>query len=868
MSLIYHFGDTCSIQGHDKDLLGNKGANLVEMARLGFNVPPGFVISSDLCKYYYANNKTLPKNFKDDLKLAVQKLQQANNKSFGDSNNPLLVSIRSGASVSMPGMMETILNVGLNDDTCEGLAKKINTSFALDSYRRFLQMYGSVALDIPGYFFEQHISNFDYKEASVDKLKRIIEAFKLVIQTHSKHYNSLPDVYAQLEKSIIAVLNSWTFEKAVTYRKIYNISENLGTAIVVQAMVFGNINDRSGTGVVFSRNPVNGNKELYGEFLLQAQGEDVVSGTHTPKSIADLDDSDGIYNEMPEVYKDLQLVVARLEDHFLDMQDVEFTVEDGKLYILQTRSGKRSVSAAIKIAVDMVKENKITKEEAISRISPESLSQLMHLFVDYSKPLKIIGKGLPASPGSACGIIAFTSEEAETISSYAPTILVRQDTSPEDIKGMHFASGILTSKGGMTSHAAVVARGMGKPCISGANINIDIHNRTVAIGGMIIHGSDYITIDGSTGNIILGKTELINQEFSNEFEILMSWVDEFRKLKVRANAENVLDVQTALRFGAEGIGLCRTEHMLFEQERLNLIRQIVLADGLDQRLKYINQLFKLHKSDFKEIFSLLDSQSINVRLFDPPLHEFLPKDDFETIAHALNISEEILAKKFKQIEEKNPMLGHRGCRLGITYPELYEMQVKAIFEAVIEVQQEKNISFGLEIMLPFISTTQELDILTALIHNQAKQVQTALNQNISYKIGTMIELPRAALLADEIAKYVDYFSFGTNDLTQTTYGLSRDDMAYFAATYKDQGIFKEDPFVFLDEEGVGKLIKIACKKGKAANPKLSLSICGEHGGNPKSIAFCNDIGLNYVSCSPFRVIIAKLAAAQANINLK
>jgi pyruvate,orthophosphate dikinase len=866
MSFIYHFSknDSKSFKFFDKNLLGNKGANLAEMASLGFNIPAGFIVTSDLCKYYYDHNRTLPASFEDELKEAINHLEKHTGKILG-GDNPLLLSVRSGASVSMPGMMETILNVGLNDKSCDALAAKTNIKFVLDSYRRFLAMYGSTVLGIPSYLFQSHVREFDIKNTDIDQLNKIIQEFKNIIKSQSNLYNT--NVYEQLKNSILAVLNSWTFEKAVTYRKIYQISDSLGTAVIVQAMVFGNLNEKSGTGVVFSRNPVCGNKELYGEFLLAAQGEDIVSGECNPTSISDANNPNGICVNMAAMYEELKLVVSKLENHFQDMQDVEFTIENEKLYILQTRNGKRSVAASIKIVVDMVNEGIISKQEAIARVDPESLSQLMHMFVDYDKPLRIIGKGLAASPGSACGLVAFTSDEAETISSYASVILVRQDTSPEDIKGMHFSSGILTNKGGMTSHAAVVARGMGRPCICGANIDIDALNKTIKIGDVIISSNDYITIDGSTGNIILGTTELISQKFSEEFAIFMSWVDEFRTLKVRANAENIQDIQTALKFGSEGIGLCRTEHMLFEQARLKLIRQIVIAGNLEQRIEYINLLFKLHKQDFKEIFGLMEGLSVNVRLFDPPLHEFLPKEDFHLIAHSLEINEEVLIAKIKNIEEKNPMLGHRGCRLGITYPELYEMQVKAILEAGIELKKEQNISFNLEIMLPLIATRQELVILTNLVHLVAERVQNDLGWQIEYKIGTMIELPRAALIAEQLAEHVDYFSFGTNDLTQTTYGISRDDMAYFSHDYKDQGIFKDDPFTVLDEEGVGKLITMACEKGKKIKPNLSLSLCGEHGGNPQSINFCNQIGLNYVSCSPFRIIIAKLAAAQANLNL-
>jgi pyruvate,orthophosphate dikinase len=864
MKFIHHFGKHSDIKNYDKNFLGNKGSNLAEIANLGFNVPEGFIISSNLCRYYYNHGKTLPELFEQNLAEGIGQLEKQSGKIFGDSINPLFISVRSGAAISMPGMMETILNVGMNDKTCAALSTTTNLKFALDSYRRFLHMYGITALGIPPYLFDKYIKSYDIDLAKIDDLHKTIEALKVIIENYADP-EQYSNVHNQLRNSVSAVLNSWTFEKAITYRKIYQIPEDLGTAVIVQRMVFGNMNNQSGTGVAFSRNPTNGDNKLWGEFLLSAQGEDIVSGTLNPKSIDNSCDSDSMSNKIHHAYQELKISALKLENHFRDMQDIEFTVEDGTLYILQTRSGKRSLVSAIKIATDMAQEKLISKTEAIQRITPDSLSQLMHQFVNYSQETQVIGRGLGASPGAACGIIAFTSDEAEKISAYSNAILVRHETSPEDIRGMHASSGILTSKGGLTSHAAVIARGMGKPCVSGANFDIDLENRLIIIGQTTIRENQYITIDGSNGNIILGQAELTGQEFSDEFAIFMSWVDEFRRLKVRANAESVLDIQSAIRFGAEGIGLCRTEHMLFEQRRLRLIRQIIITTNLERKACYIDELFELHKQDFKEIFALMPNLPINVRLFDPPLHEFLPKDDFENIAKELNIQEKDLISILSKIGEKNPMLGHRGCRLGITCPELYEMQIRAIFQAAIELKCDSAISFDLEIMLPLIATEQELIILTDLIKKTASMVQQSFNTELKYKIGTMIELPRAAMLADHLAKHVDYFSFGTNDLTQTTYGISRDDMASFANLYKDMGIFPEDPFVTLDQQGVGKLIKIACKKGKRANPKLSLSICGEHGGDPKSIDFCNNIGLNYVSCSPFSIIIAKLAAAQAAI---
>ena len=854
MDFIHHFAIDLPTDNISVSDLGNKGANLVKMCSLGFNVPEGFIISSQLCTYYYRHNKTLPKNFDESLKNAIATLEQKVEKKFG-GNNPLLVSVRSGAAVSMPGMMDTILNVGFNDITALAVANKISKNFAFDCYRRFLESYGTTVLGIAKHEFEYLTHNFNNKQ-----LDQLTEAFKQII---TQFGYDVADPYLQLKNSIISVLDSWYSDRAQAYRQIHNIGN--GTAIVVQRMVFGNMNQSSGTGVVFSRNPVNGNKELYGEFLANAQGEDVVAGTHNPVDI-NSQESNSLNTLLPSCYKELKEVVLRLEKSFDDMQDVEFTIEDNKIYILQTRSGKRTTSAAIKIAVDMVEEGLKNKRQALKMLNPEDLSQLMHLFVDYSKKVQIIAKGLPASPGSAAGAIVFSSEEAERLSEHMPVILVRQDTSPEDIKGMHYADGILTSRGGMTSHAAVVARGMGKPCVCGASsILIDTQQNILQAGSLSLKAGEYITIDGSNGNIILGQAELTSQKLSCEFYTFMQWVDEFRSLKVRANAENPIDIKMALEFGAEGIGLCRTEHMLFEQERLKLIRQIILTQDVDANRNFIDQLFLLHKQDFKQIFTLCHGLDVNVRLFDPPLHEFLPFENFASTSQALGIDQEELLSKVKAMHESNPMLGNRGCRLGITMPELYQMQVRALFEAAIELKKQQMLEFNLEVMLPFIATLQELEILVSMIRLMASQIQKEQNMQIAYKIGMMIELPRAALIAEKFASLVDYFSFGTNDLTQMTFGLSRDDMGSFAQEYKDRGIFQTDPFVSIDQEGVGQLIALAATKGRSVNQAISLSVCGEHGGDPQSIRFFNQLGLNYVSCSPFRVIIAKLAAAQANL---
>ncbi len=831
MNFIYHFSQGIDLDHNILPMLGNKGANLARMCALGLNVPEGFIISSKLCEYYYQNNKTLPNNFHSQLKSAVILLEQKTNKQFGGAQ-PLLLAVRSGANVSMPGMMDTVLNVGINRQTQKYLALQTSENFASDCLHRFLEAQGIGDISAESVFEER--------------------------------------VYQQLYDAIIAVLDSWCSARAITYRQIHNICESCGTAIVVQRMVFGNIEPNyadgifSGTGVVFSRSPINGEKKMYGEFILCAQGEDIVSGRRTPVDISDLAEPTSMQKIMPQCYVQLKEALHFLEQNFGDMQDVEFTVQNNQLYILQTRSGKRSATAAIKIATDMVFEGLKTKQEAIKSIDPESLSQLMHLSVDYTKPTQEIGFGLPASPGAACGAVVFSSKEAQRLSPHMPVILVRQDTSPEDIEGMHHAAGILTSRGGMTSHAAVVARGMGKPCITGAQMHIDFENQSMKIQNTVICASQYITIDGSSGKVLLGASELISQKMGAEFNIFMQWVDEFRGMKVRANAENALDIQAALEFGAEGIGLCRTEHMLFEPERLRLMRQIILAEGRE-KLSFIEKLFFLHKSDFKEIFKLCAGISVNVRLFDPPLHEFLPFEDFANIAQNLGMHQQDLEDKIAKLQEVNPMLGHRGSRLGITLPELYDMQARAIFEAAIEVRADEGIEFNLEIMLPFIAMRKELEILLARVKRIAKNTADKFNLELSYKLGVMIELPRSALLADQFAPLVDYFSFGTNDLTQMTFGLSRDDMASFAHVYKEQGIFAQDPFVSIDSAGVGALIQMACVKGKGANSNLSLSVCGEHGGDPVSIRFFNQLGLNYVSCSPFRVIIAKLAAAQANL---
>jgi len=857
MEFIHYFGCDIvkSLGSYDPDLLGNKGANLSHLADRGFKVPSGFILSSQLCKYYYDNDRTLPNDFDKQLRKAISVLEAQNGKIFGDDKSPLLLSVRSGAKESMPGMMDTILNVGINRGICDALSKSTNFLFAQDTYKRFLHIYGSLALKIP---------SSKFSDCKKDNLQDTIKSFEELVSADSIGCDHR-DVFGQLKKSIVAVLDSWTFEKAVTYRKLYNIPENHGTAVIVQTMVFGNMNDHSGTGVVFSRNPINGSKKIYGEFLLNAQGEDIVSGTGHPHAIDDESNPHSMINKMPELYSELKVLAAKLEKHYKEVQDIEFTIENNQLYILQTRNAKRTTAASIKIAVDFVHEGLISKEQALLRVDPASLSHLMHSSVNYDLEPQIIGNGLAASPGAASGIVAFTAEEAEAINKRGGnSILVRIDTSPEDIRGMHFANGILTSKGGYTSHAAVIARGMGKPCVSGANFEINLDAKTIKIQDTVLDANSYITIDGSTGNIILGQVDLSFEQFSPEFEEFMKWADSTRKVKVRANAESALDISYALKFGAEGVGLARSEHMLFEPERLKLIRKIILVSAPEERSSYIRDLFKLHKKDFKEIFSLLNGVSVNVRLFDPPLHEFISIDDAKHIAEALEMDLEYVITKIKSISEKNPMLGNRGVRLGMTYPELYEMQAEAIFEALVEVRRAKNVNIHLEVMVPFISNENEVVEVSNLIRKIALRVQSSYGQLIQYRLGIMIELPRAALIADKLAKHVDYFSFGTNDLTQTVYGISRDDFDSFSIVYKDLGIF-ENPFISIDEEGVGEIMRIACEKARVVKPALSFSVCGEHAADPKSINFLSSLDLNYISCSPFRVLIARLASAQALI---
>jgi pyruvate,orthophosphate dikinase len=882
-NLIFSFKDK-KIQKikNPKNILGGKGANLAEMGRLGLPVPPGFIISTEVCDLFYKNKKKLPAQLIKKINVELKNIEKLTGKKFGDLKNPLLVSVRSGARISMPGMMDTILNLGLNDKTVIALAKKTsNERFAKDSYRRFIQMYSNVVLNIEGHLFEDMIDNQKLNkgvlldtELDEEDWDELIGRFKDVVKKKTK--KDFPqNVQDQLIGAISAVFLSWESQRAKTYRKLNQIPDHWGTAVNVQSMVFGNMGNDCSTGVVFTRNPSTGEKNFFGEYLINAQGEDVVAGTRTPQHItvrakkASGAKELSMEETMPNVYRDLKNTLFKLEKHYKDMQDVEFTVENKKLWILQTRSGKRTAEAAIKIAVDMTKEKLISKKEALLRIDPNSLDTLLHPTLDKTVEKKIIAKGLPASPGAASGKVVFTAEEAERLNGMMQnTILVRVETSPEDIHGMHAAKGILTARGGMTSHAAVVARGMGRPCVSGSSeITIDYKAKQFKAGNVIVKEGETITIDGTSGEVILGTVPTVQPKISGYFSTVMSWSDQFRKLNIRTNAETEKDSKVAREFGAEGIGLCRTEHMFFDQERILSVREMILSKSKEDRNKALAKLLPHQKNDFKKIFKVMNGLPVTIRLLDPPLHEFLPKTDkeIEEVANSLGMDHKEIKDRTEELHEQNPMLGHRGCRLGISFPEIYEMQCEAIFEALVECKREKTKSAIAEIMIPLISTDIELKILRALVDRTAKKIEAKHKTKLDYIVGTMIELPRAALQASEISKFADFFSFGTNDLTQTTYGISRDDSGKFLNDYINNKIFEVDPFVSLDQNGVGELIKIASSKGRQNNKNLKLGICGEHGGDPKSIEFCSKVGLNYVSCSPFRVPIARLTAAQAEI---
>ena len=882
-NLIFSFKDK-KIQKikNPKNILGGKGANLAEMGRLGLPVPPGFIISTEVCDLFYKNKKKLPTQLIKKINVELKNIEKLTGKKFGDLKNPLLVSVRSGARISMPGMMDTILNLGLNDKTVIALAKKTsNKRFAKDSYRRFIQMYSNVVLNIEGHLFEDMIDNQKLNkgvlldtELDEEDWDELIGRFKDVVKKKTK--KDFPqNVQDQLIGAISAVFLSWESQRAKTYRKLNQIPDHWGTAVNVQSMVFGNMGNDCSTGVVFTRNPSTGEKNFFGEYLINAQGEDVVAGTRTPQHItlrakkASGAKELSMEETMPNVYRDLKNTLFKLEKHYKDMQDVEFTVENKKLWILQTRSGKRTAEAAIKIAVDMTKEKLISKKEALLRIDPNSLDTLLHPTLDKTVEKKIIAKGLPASPGAASGKVVFTAEEAERLNGMMQnTILVRVETSPEDIHGMHAAKGILTARGGMTSHAAVVARGMGRPCVSGSSeITIDYKAKQFRAGNVTVKEGETITIDGTSGEVILGTVPTVQPKISGYFSTVMSWSDQFRKLNIRTNAETEKDSKVAREFGAEGIGLCRTEHMFFDQERILSVREMILSKSKEDRNKALAKLLPHQKNDFKKIFKVMNGLPVTIRLLDPPLHEFLPKTDkeIEEVANSLGMDHKEIKDRTEELHEQNPMLGHRGCRLGISFPEIYEMQCEAIFEALVECKREKTKSAIAEIMIPLISTDIELKILRALVDRTAKKIEAKHKTKLDYIVGTMIELPRAALQASEISKFADFFSFGTNDLTQTTYGISRDDSGKFLNDYINNKIFEVDPFVSLDQNGVGELIKIASSKGRQNNKNLKLGICGEHGGDPKSIEFCSKVGLNYVSCSPFRVPIARLTAAQAEI---
>ncbi len=864
-----------------KNFLGGKGANLSEMGRMGLPVPPGFTISTKVCDLFYKDKKKLNKNIITSIKKELKAVEKEVSKKFGDLKNPLLLSVRSGARVSMPGMMDTILNLGLNDKTVKALASKTsNGRFAKDSYRRFIQMYGNVVMGVEGYHFEELIENYkltkgvlldtDLDENDWDGL---IEDFKRTVK--DKANRDFPqDVHEQLLGAISAVFLSWDSKRAKVYRKLNHIPAEWGTAVNVQSMVFGNMGDDCATGVVFTRNPSDGENEIYGEYLINAQGEDVVAGTRTPQYITKKArqnakvKASSMEESMPKVYKQLYKILKKLEKHYKDMQDVEFTVENKKLWMLQTRSGKRTAKSAVKIAVDMVKEKLISKKEAVLRIDPHSLDTLLHPTLDEKSTINVIANGLPASPGAASGKVVFTSEEAERLTSMMQdTILVRVETSPEDIQGMHAAKGILTARGGMTSHAAVVARGMGRPCVSGSSeIDINYENKSFKTSSMEIKEGDIITIDGSTGRIIEGSVATVKPEISGDFSKLMSWADSYRKLKIRTNSETPKDTKTAKDFGAEGIGLCRTEHMFFDEERILSVREMILSKTKEDRAKALNKLLPHQKKDFSEIFKIMNGLPVTVRLLDPPLHEFLPRTNKEIgeLAEIVNLTVKEVETRIEELHEQNPMLGHRGCRLAISFPEIYEMQCRAIFEALCELKKNKIKSAFPEIMIPLVSTEAEIKIMKDLVKRIASMIQKENKLKIDFMVGTMIELPRAAIKAKEIAKHAEFFSFGTNDLTQTTFGISRDDSGKFLNDYLENKIFSIDPFVSIDE-GVSELVEIAVAKGKSQNKKIKLGICGEHGGDPKSISFCAKAGLNYVSCSPYRVPVARLAAAQAEL---
>ena len=880
---VYGFGGgSADGDAKMKNLLGGKGANLAEMSALGLPVPPGFTITTEACVHYYSNDKTYPAYLEDQVRAGLAKVEALTGKVFGDPANPLLVSVRSGARASMPGMMDTVLNLGLNDATVEGLAKLSgDRRFAFDSYRRFIQMYSNVVLDLDHHMFEEILDEHkDRLDVSIDTSlsaedwEAVVADYKAAVERELDR--PFPqDPAAQLWGAVSAVFASWMNERAKFYRRMHDIPESWGTAVNVQSMVFGNMGETSATGVAFTRNPSTGEARLYGEFLINAQGEDVVAGIRTPQSLTKIAREEmgetalSMEEAMPEVFGQFKAVVERLERHYRDMQDIEFTVEKGLLYMLQTRNGKRTAKAALKIAVDMAADGMITQEEAILRVEPSALDQLLHPTIDPKAERNVVAQGLPASPGAATGTVVFDSEEAERLgNSGHSVILVRDETSPEDIHGMHAARGIVTARGGMTSHAAVVARGMGRPCVSGAGeIHIDAKAGEFRCRGRTFKAGDIITIDGSRGEVLAGAVKMVEPELTGDFATLMVWADKVRRLKVRANAETPLDAQTARQFGAEGIGLCRTEHMFFDADRIAAVREMILADDEAGRRLALAKILPMQRNDFTQLFTIMAGLPVTIRLLDPPLHEFLPhtEEDVRAVAESTGLDAQKLLRRAKELHETNPMLGHRGCRLGISYPEIYEMQVRAIIEAACDVAKTGDAPVP-EIMHPLVAKGEEMNFLRILTDRTAKAVMEERGVTIQYMVGTMIELPRAAIRAGDLAENAEFFSFGTNDLTQTTFGISRDDCSRFLEAYLAKGIFERDPFVTIDQEGVGDLIRIATERGRAVRPDVKLGICGEHGGDPASIAFCESVGLDYVSCSPYRVPIARLAAAQAALS--
>ena len=858
-----------------RNLLGGKGANLAEMTNLGLPIPQGFTVTTEACTDYYKNNETISSEIEEQIYVALHELEKIQGKTFGDVNDPLLVSVRSGARASMPGMMDTILNLGLNDEAVEGFAAKTgNPRFAYDSYRRFIQMYSDVVMEVNKSFFEKIIDELKEEkgikydtEMTVEDLKELVKRFKAVYSEHMNGEEFPQDPKEQLMGAVKAVFRSWDNQRARVYRQMNDIPSDWGTAVNVQAMVFGNMGDTSGTGVAFTRNPSTGEKGIYGEYLINAQGEDVVAGVRTPQPITKLAE------DMPEVYEEFMAIATRLENHYRDMQDMEFTIQEGKLYFLQTRNGKRTAHAALRIACDLVDEGMITKEEAILKIEAKSLDQLLHPTFDVQslKEGEVIGTALPASPGAAAGYVVFTAEEAKELGKGGKgdrVILVRLETTPEDIEGMVAAQGILTVRGGMTSHAAVVARGMGTCCVSGCGeITINEEAKEFTLGGYTFHEGDYISLDGTTGKIYNGDIKTVEAGVTGNFGRIMAWADEARVLKVRTNADNPRDTKKAMELGAEGIGLCRTEHMFFDEARIPKIRKMILSETVEAREAALNELIPFQKSDFKAMYKELNGLPMTVRYLDPPLHEFLPtaEEDIKALAEEMGVTVEHLKNKCNDLHEFNPMMGHRGCRLAVTYPEIAKMQTRALMEAAIEVSEEENLTIVPEIMIPLIGEVKELQFVKKVVVDTAELVKEEKNSDIEYHIGTMIEIPRAALTADKIAEEAEFFSFGTNDLTQMTFGFSRDDAGKFLDAYYQNKIYESDPFAKLDQTGVGQLAEMAVNKGRATRPNIKLGICGEHGGEPSSVEFCHKIGLTYVSCSPFRVPIARLAAAQAAI---